>query len=85
MQDITAWKIKSRRNLCSSRRFVMSLLCHQLITSQTQLDTADAVNDVIYARVARHEMTDEVREEYMKRYSWRDGAEKIYRVAVEEG
>ena len=30
-------------------------------------------------------MTDEVREEYMKRYSWRDGAEKIYRVAVEEG
>ncbi len=37
------------------------------------------------SEMARHEMTDEAREGYMKRYSWRDGAEKIYRVAVEEG
>lgn len=33
----------------------------------------------------RTEITDEARQRYMKKYNWHDGAEQIYRIAVEEG
>lgn len=34
--------------------------------------------------MGRHEMTDEVRDAYIKKYNWHDGAERIYRITVRE-
>ena len=55
MKYIAARKIKCRCNFGFPCRLVISLLVHQLIADQTQLDTADAVNDIIHAGVARYE------------------------------